>query len=216
MRYYLSLMFLVFFTSAIVGQSNQVFDLAKPDKKGGKPIMEVFSLRASGTEFDTEDINWSDLSNLLWAANGINREEKNKRTAPSAFNAQDIDIYVFNRKGIFLYLPQKHSLLLLKKADKRMLFKLSNTSVVPSTVCLLVSDISRFKIGEYSQKMNWAAIDAGMVAQNILLFCASNNMIGRPRTSMDIDAIKTFLKLKESQYPILNIFCSYKKEELIR
>jgi nitroreductase len=74
----------------------------------------------------------------------------------------------------------------------------------------LVSDISRFRIGEDALKLEWAAIDTGIVAQNILLFCTSIDMVGRPRAFMDKDTIKELLKLNDKQYPILNIPVAYK------
>jgi nitroreductase len=75
-----------------------------------------------------------------------------------------------------------------------------------------VSDISRFRIGEETVKLEWAAIDAGIVAQNILLFCTSIDMVGRPRAFMNKESIKELLKLNEKQYPVLNIPVSYKKK----
>ena len=66
------------------------------------------SLRASVREFDPTALKLQDLSDMLWAANGINRPYEGKRTAPSAMNAQDIDIYVLMESGIYLYDPREH------------------------------------------------------------------------------------------------------------
>jgi len=66
------------------------------------------SLMASVREFDPTALKLQDLSELLWAANGINRPDEGKRTAPSAMNAQDIDIYVLMESGIYLYDPKEH------------------------------------------------------------------------------------------------------------
>ncbi len=209
MRIHIVLIWMFFGVSVVFGQ--KITRLPKPDKQGGLSIMEAFSLRASGTKFNSEDIKLDDMSELLWSANGINRKKEGKRTAPSAFNAQDIDVYVFNKEGVYLYLAKNHALELVVKKDCRDFFELSERQNIPATICLLVSDIARFKIGEVSDKTNWASIDAGMVAQNMLLFCASNKMIARPRVSMSLNKIKRTLKLKKSQYPILNIFISYKQ-----
>ena len=65
--------------------------------------MEAFSLRASNTDFSDRKLSLQDLSDLLFAANGVNRKDIKKRTAPSAMNAQDIDVYVFLQEGVYLY-----------------------------------------------------------------------------------------------------------------
>lgn len=75
----------------------------------------------------------------------------------------------------------------------------------------MVSDISRFKIGEESEKLHWAAIDAGIVAQNIMLFCASEGFLARPRVFMEKEKIRQVLNLSKDQHPILNIPVSYRK-----
>ena len=82
-------------------QSEETIVLNPPDTNRGLPVMKALSLRASEREFDTTSINLQDLSDLLWASNGVNRPEIGKRTAPSAQNAQDIDIYVFMKSGIY-------------------------------------------------------------------------------------------------------------------
>ena len=78
-------------------------------------------------------------------------------------------------------------------------------------VIVLVSDISRFKSGEVASKLNWAALDIGIVSQNIALFCAGTGLKTRPRVSMDVAKIKAVLKLTDSQYPMLNHPVGYEK-----
>ncbi|MCK9616287.1 MAG: SagB/ThcOx family dehydrogenase [Lentimicrobiaceae bacterium] len=186
--------------------------LNPPDLKRGLPVMTALSLRASATEFDTAMISLRDLSDLLWASNGINRPESDKRTAPSAMNAQDIDVYVCMKTGIYLYDVKNSMLNLIAAGDYRKLVAVQQEFVTKAPViCLLVSDISRFPHGEESLKMTWAAEDAGMVSQNISLFCASAGLSTRPRAYMDQDQLKKIMKLKESQHLMLNHPVSYKK-----
>lgn len=64
--------------------------------------MEVLSVRASAREWSDRDLSLQDLSDLLWAANGLNRPEEKKYTASSAQNAHDVDIYVFMKDGVYL------------------------------------------------------------------------------------------------------------------
>jgi nitroreductase len=84
-------------------QELQTIKLNEPNKKRGLPVMEALSLRASVREWSDKDVSLQDLSDLLWAANGINRPDSKKRTAASAMNAQDVDIYVFRKDGVYLY-----------------------------------------------------------------------------------------------------------------
>lgn len=196
----------------LFAQDNKSIVLNPPSRDRGKTVIDALWQRSSPREFDTKKISDQDLSDLLWAANGINRPEEGMRTAPSAVNAQDIDIFVFNDTGVYLYNAQNHRLQLVVKGDNRKIFSSTETETLPSLLLLLVSDISRFRIGEETVKLEWAAIDAGIVAQNILLFCTSIDMVGRPRAFMNKESIKELLKLNEKQYPVLNIPVSYKKK----
>jgi len=79
-------------------------------------------------------------------------------------------------------------------------------------ICLLVSDISRFSAGEDSLKLVWAVMDAGIVSQNINIFCAATGLTSRPRASMDQEKLREILELKDTQYLMLNNPVSDRKE----
>ncbi|HOK22947.1 MAG TPA: SagB/ThcOx family dehydrogenase [Candidatus Hydrothermia bacterium] len=191
---------------------SKVIALPKPDTTRGIPVMTALKHRASVRDFETIDLTLEDISDLLWAANGINRPEEGKRTAPSAQNAQDVDLYVFSKDAIFLYNASKHQLELVAKGDHRNILAGRQTEVLKAPlIILIVSDVSRFRSGENELRQLWGHIDGGMVAQNILIFCASEGFQARPRAWMDHSQIKEVLKLSESQYPVLNIPISGKK-----
>lgn len=186
--------------------------LNTPSKDRGFSMMKSLGLRASASDFDTSMLKIEDLSDLLWSANGVNREN-GKRTAPSAMNSKDVDVYVVMKKGTYLYDADKHSLNLVVEGDHRHLAAGRQNSVAKAPVfCLLISDISRFKGNDTNLKLNWAASNAGIVSQNISLFCASVGLSTRPRATMEIDQLRKVLKLKDSQYPVLNHPVSYKKD----
>jgi nitroreductase len=92
--------------------------LMDPDKKRGLPVMEALSLRASVRSWSDKEIGMRDLSDMLWAANGINRPD-GRRTAASATNAQDVDVYVFMKEGIYLYDAAGHVLNPVVSGDYR-------------------------------------------------------------------------------------------------
>jgi nitroreductase len=185
---------------------DSVIILGKPDVKRGVPVMTALAQRASVREFDSVEISLKDLSDLLWAANGVNRPEEGKRTAPSAQNAQDVDIFVFTKDAVLFYNAMKHQLELVTDGDHRDLLAGKQVESLKAPVfLLLVSDISRFRFGEEELKIQWGAIDAGMVAENILIFCASEGFQTRPRAWMDRNKIKALLKLRDTQIPVLNL-----------
>lgn len=195
----------IFLNSSVAAQEMTGIKLNPPDTNRGLPVMKALLLRASARQFDTTDLNLPDLSDLLWAANGINRPQSGKRTAPSALNAQDIDIYVFMKQGVYLYDAANHFLRLVEKGNHRQLFAGRNPGdPIAPVICVLVSDISRFTRGEESNRLVWAAEDAGIVSQNISLFCAAVGLDTRPRAGMPLEKIRELLNLKESQHPMLN------------
>ena len=125
-------------------------------------------------------------------------------------NAQDIDIYVFLEEGVYLYNAAGNSLDPVVAGDQRALAAGRQTEFAnAAAILVMVSDISRFKNGEDNMKLSMAAMDAGMVSQNIALFCAGTGLITRPRATMDQPKLKEILKLKDTQYPLLNNPVSY-------
>jgi SagB-type dehydrogenase family enzyme len=186
--------------------------LNPPNKKRGLPLMEALSLRASTWNWSEKNLLLQDLSDLLWAANGINRPESKKRTAPSAMNAQEVDIYVFLKDGAYLYDASQHLLNPVTSADHRAAIDDMPPGGEPTALLILVSDISRFKLGSQEVKLQWAALDSGIISQNISLFCAATGLGSRPRTDMNKDLIKRVLKLKDTQLPILNHAVGYPKK----
>lgn len=213
MKYFLIAILFPLIFSNLISQTPKTIKLNSPDINRGFSMMKTLSLRASTINFDSKKLKLQDLSDLVWAANGINRADQNKRTAPSAINAQDIDVYVIMEEGAFLYDAKNHLLNLVAEGDfrKHIAGRQEKMAVAP-VFLLLVSDISRFNVGDDAQKMLWASEDAGIVSQNINLFCASVGLITRTRATMDIQKISEVLKLKETQHPILNNPVSYKTE----
>lgn len=163
------------------GEGMEIIQLLPPDKGRGETVMQAFAKRQSTREFDAKMLTLQDLSDLLWAANGINREESGKRTAPSAMNRQDVKVYVCMKEGSYLYNHKKHVLDPLTAGDVRP---------ADAPVCLvLVTD----------SNATWSAMDAGIVSQNISIFSAGTGLATYPRATMDQDTLKKALKLDKSQ-----------------
>lgn len=199
--------------NSLCAQTSKTIVLNPPDMMRGFQLMKALSLRASAKDFDTASLKLQDLSDLLWAANGINRPEDGKRTAPSAMNAQDIDVYAVIKSGAYLYDAKKQCLDLVASGDHRDLVAGRQEDFAKAPFfCVLVSDISRFQHGADTTKMIWAAEDAGIVSQNISIFCASAGFDTRPRATMDQQKLREILKLKPSQHLMLNNPVAYKKK----
>lgn len=178
----------------------KVIKLLEPEKSKGKSIMQTLSERKSVRSFDTKSLSKQDLSNLLWAAFGINRPD-GKRTAPTARDMREITIYALMKEGAYKYDAENHQLALIKTGDFRSALAVSQDYVYQAPVSLvIVADTNKFE-GE-SKKYAW--VDGGIVSQNINLFCAGTGLVTVPRGFMDKDQLRDILMLKEGEEPILN------------
>lgn len=191
--------------SGAYAQTLSPIQLKAPEKKAGLSVMETLANRHSTREFSNKNLTLQELSNLLWAANGINRPEKGMRTAPSAMNAQEVDVYVCMEEGAFLYDAKSNQLQPVIQEDLRGLVGGKQTFVKNAPVILLmVSDLSKLPGGNSEQTKLMAAIDAGIVSQNISIACSGLGLITVPRASMDKEALAQKLKLKSTQLLLMN------------
>lgn len=172
--------------------------LPAPRKTGGMPLMEALNARQTQRTFSTNPLSEQQLSDLLWAAFGINRDN-GKRTAPSARNMQEISIYAALPSGLYLYNAQQDSLQQILEQDVR-----EQTGKQPfvktAPVCLIyVSDYDRMK----NESEFYSAVDTGYISQNVYLFCASAGLHTVVLGMVDKEALHTAMKLKPSQHIML-------------
>jgi SagB-type dehydrogenase family enzyme len=175
-------------------------ELPDPQTKGGMPLMEALQNRKSDREFSAEKLPEQVLSNLLWAAFGMNRPESGKRTAPSARNWQEIDIYVALEKGLFLYDAVSHSLNPVLPVDLRAKTGMQDFVGKAPVNLVYVADFSRMGNASDEQKRMYSAADAGFIAQNVYLFCASEGLGTVVRGALDREALAEAMKLGPLQY----------------
>lgn len=159
--------------------------LNSPTAKRGSSVMEALKNRHSTREFAARELSLQDLSDILWAANGINRPD-GKRTAPSAMNSQDVRIYICLPQGCYVYDPQNQMMLPVSNQDAR-------PDPSAPAVLILVADTNG----------TWPSIDIGVVSQNISIFCAGTGIGTYPRGFMDKTVLKQALKLANDQIPLL-------------
>ena len=154
----------------------QAIQLPEPETEGGMPLMEALKLRRTTRSFDTKPLPEQKLSNLLWAAFGINRPERGMRTAPSAVNWQEIDIYVSMEQGLFLYNPRENRLDPILAEDIREMVGVQAFTQVAPVNLIYVADRSRMRRASEEDKDFYSATDTGFISQNVYLFAASEGL----------------------------------------
>lgn len=194
-----------------VAEERKPVQLPPPDTSGGKPLMQALSERRTTRSFRADPLSPQVLSNLLWAAFGINRPESKLRTAPSAWNQQEIDLYVFTAAGVYHYLPATHSLEPVAAGDWRSLTG-TDAFVSEAPVSLLyVADFARTPKTAEADRRYYAAADAGFIGQNVYLFSASAGLGTVLADGVDKTATANKLGLRPEQYIIFSQAVGYPK-----
>jgi len=185
--------------------------LPPPQMAGGKPVMEALKARQSAQAFSSEKLSPQVLSNLLWAASGINRPD-GKRTSPTASNKQELDIYAATADGLFLYEPKAHALLPVLKDDIRAQTGSQAYLKEAAVVLIFVSDYARMNKGTEETMLINATAGAALAAQNVYIFGASAGLAVRVRTNIDRPMLAKAMKLRPEQKITLNQAVSYPKK----
>src|SRR5664279_60693 len=172
-----------------VGDSATTLVLPRPKSSGGKPLMEALASRQSLREFAPDPLSEQTLSDLLWAAGGINRSEHRGRTAPSAMNSQEVLLYVALPQGLFLYEPTRHELQLIVANDVRRVTGNQDFVDTAPLDLVFVADHTRMKLVPAAQREAYAFASAGAMAQNVYLYCASAALATVIRAWFDRDAL---------------------------
>ncbi len=197
-----------FVSTSVAGELGSI-KLPPPDTRGGKPLMQCLKDRKTDRTFSTKKLPAEVISNLMWAAFGINRADSGKRTAPSALNWQEMDVYVAMEEGLYVYNARTHVLDFVMKADLRKntahLLQPSRASIVGAPLQLIyVADDSRTGLTASDEdKMFYSAADAAFIAQNVYLYCASEGLATGVRAFVDRNALGKEMKLRGKQKVIL-------------
>ncbi|MDL2208682.1 SagB/ThcOx family dehydrogenase [Parabacteroides sp. OttesenSCG-928-O15] len=203
----------ILLAATVSAQSLKPIKLVTPSKDRGTSIMQSLANRQSVREFSEKKLSEQDLSDVIWAACGINRPAEGKRTSPTAMNKQDVDLYVFLAEGVYLYDAKNHSLTPVAAGDHRPLISDRQPTINKApAILLMVSDLARFDVNVGDDvKREFGALDVGIVSQNISLFCAGCGLVTVPRAFMDKEKLKTLLKLSDTQVLMLNNPVGYPK-----
>ncbi len=196
--------FLPIFCVALgVAQELKPIQLPPAQPEGGKPLMRALQARHSSREFSADPLSDQTLSNLLWAAFGVNRPDSGKRTAPSAMNWQEIDIYVATAGGLYLFKAESQSLNPVLAGDIR-----ASTGTQPFVTqapvnLVYVADLSKTAKATEDERELYIGADVGFIAQNVYLFCASEGLATVVRGSLDRPALAKLMRLRADQKIVL-------------
>jgi SagB-type dehydrogenase family enzyme len=196
----------------VFSEEPKAIQLPPAQTEKGKPLMQVLKDRSTGRKFSGEEIPIQVLSNLMWAAFGINRADLGKRTAPSAMNWQEIDIYVAMEAGLFLYEAEKHLLKPVMAKDIRSLTgKQPFVGKAPVNL-VYVADFSEMGKADDADKVFYSAADTGFISQNVYLFCASEGLATVVRGWVDREALAKEMGLRPDQVVTLAQTVGYSKK----
>ncbi len=200
LRSLLFVIFIVVFSFSTIAQEGEVLKLPEPQTSGGMSLLDALGLRESSRSYSGDQLSEQQLSDLLWAAFGISRPEERLRTAPSARNWQDIDIYVVMTEGWFLFDHEEHALIKKGDEDLREHTGLQDFVNIAPVNLVYVSDFTKMPDNvDEETKSFYASNHAGYISQNVYLYCASEGLATVVRGAIDRDEIREALELEDHQ-----------------
>jgi SagB-type dehydrogenase family enzyme len=211
-RYALPLLVALLISPAwLAAQEPKPIELPQPQTEGGKPLMQALKARHTTREFKPNPLAAQVLSNLLWAAFGINRPDSGKRTAPSARNWQEIDIYVAMAEGTYVYDAKTHRLNPVLSGDIRAATGGQDFVKDAPVNLVYVADLAKTGDASAEGQNLYTAVDTGFISQNVYLFCASEGLATVVRGTVDRPALAKLLKLRTDQKIIVAQTVGYPK-----
>ncbi|MEO8321070.1 MAG: SagB/ThcOx family dehydrogenase [Bradyrhizobium sp.] len=174
--------------------------LPAPRTEGGKPLIQALRLRRSTRVYADRDLPDQVVSDLLWAAFGINRDASGDRTAPYWRHVMVIDIYAAMANGVWFYDPKQHALVLHLNADIRASTGLQDFVKTAPLELIYVAHGERMQDVTVEERRLYASVDAGFIGQNVDLFCASEELGTVFRGAVDHAKLEQVLQLDGTQF----------------
>lgn len=194
---------IVWAIASMIVTAEDIISLPDPAITGGMPLQSALAARQSRRQFDPRPLSDQTLSTLLWSAFGVNRSDSGKRTAPSAVNWQQTDIYVARADGLFLYEAADHRLRRLSDRDIRPAAGRQAFVATAPVVLIYVADTTRMRGANEESQTFYSATDTGFISQNVYLFCASEGLATVVVGLLDKPALAQTLRLRPEQKVIL-------------
>lgn len=184
-------------------QDTGAIRLPPPETAGGMPLMQALKARHSTREFAGKALPPQLLANLLWAASGVNRPDTGQRTAPSARDWREIDVYLVTADGAYRYDPPTHTLVRVAAGDLRKLAGVQDFVATAPLNLVYVANLDRMGEAGAEDKARYSAADTGFMAQNVYLYCASAGLAVVVRGLIEREALGAALRLGRHQRIIL-------------
>jgi len=185
--------------TVVVAQEPKPFDLPPPRSEGGQPLTTALKLRRSTREYSDRPLPVQVLSDLLWAAFGVNRPSGD-RNAPYWRHIMVMDIYVAMADGVWLYEPKAHTLLPHLKDDIRAQTGLQDFVATAPLNLVYVAHGERMTDVSSEERRLYASVDTGFIGQNVYLFCASEGLATVFRGAVDYPKLSRILQLPDQQF----------------
>lgn len=185
--------------------------LPEPETKGGMPLMDALMNRQSTREFSEKELDHQTLSNLLWAGFGYNRPDEKKRTAPSANNKQEFEIYCAMSNGLFLWEPERNVLIPIVDEDIRAKTGGQDFVATAPLNLIYVCNNAAFDEEMTDRRRNIVHINAGYISENVYLFCASAGLNTVARGYFDPVELPKAMLLPENKWIVLTQSVGYPK-----
>jgi SagB-type dehydrogenase family enzyme len=185
--------------------------LLPPQTEGGKPLMQALSQRRTMREFASRELPPQVISDLLWAACGVNRPDTGGRTAPTAKNMKEIDVYVVKADGAYLYDATANMLMPVRAGDIRAATGKQDFVKDAPVNLVFVANFSKMKNLAAEDANFYAATDTGFISQNVYLYCASEGLATVVLGWVDRKALAKAMNLGPDQKVILTQAVGYPK-----
>lgn len=180
-------------------QDSSIISLPQPQLDSQKSLAQALKERKSTRTFSKKQLPIQTISNLLWSACGINRPDTGRRTAPSAVNWQEIEVYVATAEGLYLYDVKQHILKQIFNQDIRALTgKQPFVGEAPVNL-IYVADFSKMGGANTEERNFYSAADTGFISQNVYLYCAAEGLATVVRALIDKEELAKAMKLRSSQ-----------------
>ncbi len=191
------------FVSAAQALPAKTIKLPEPRTEGGIPLMQALKKRQSVRTYAPKEIPAAVLSDLLWAACGINRPSSGMRTNPTAKDFRELEVYVVRKDGAYRYDPVKNELFLITDRDIRQSTGKQDFVLQAPVNLVFVADLSRMSGASAEEQKELADLDCGFIAQNVYLYCASEGLATVVRGWFDRDALGQALSLGKDKRAVL-------------
>jgi SagB-type dehydrogenase family enzyme len=203
---------MIVYSVAVFADEIKPIKLLPPQTEGGKPLMQALKDRKSLRTFAAKELPPQMLSNLLWAACGVSRPDSGLRTAPTAKNMQEIDVYVVKTEGAYLYDAKANTLAPILSGDIRPLTGKQDFVKSAPINLVYVSDLSKMAGTPAQDADFYAATDTGFISENVYLYCSSAGLATVVRGWLDKQELAKAMKLRPDQKVVLAQTVGYPKE----